>query len=68
MTDEDTSEHAWVGGANVKILTSLDGVYWGAKSTVFPVQTNWPGMVATDSSHFIVMGDNGGAKVQHYHM
>ena len=64
MTDEDTSEHQWISGANVKVVTSTDGVNWGSKVTVFGVQTNWDGMVVLDDSRFLVLGDNGGAKAQ----
>ncbi|KAF8316546.1 glycoside hydrolase family 93 protein [Clavulina sp. PMI_390] len=44
MTDEDTSLHQWVSGANMKILTSnsVDPEVWGDKTTVFPVQASWP--------------------------
>lgn len=64
MTDEDTSEHKWITGANVKVVTSTDGVNWGSKVTVFGVQTNWDGMVTINNSQFLVLGDNSGAKAQ----
>jgi hypothetical protein len=65
MTDEDTSLHTWVTGADAKIITSTDGVNWGNKLTVFGVQSNWPGMITLDSSNLLVLADHNGAKSQH---
>ena len=64
MTDEDTSDHHWISGADVKLITSGDGRTFGNKITVFPVQTNWPGQVPLSDSVALVMGDNNGAKAQ----
>ena len=64
MTDEDTEEQNWPNGADVKLITSLDGVNWGSKTTVFEVQTSWAGTLVLDDGHFLVMGDNGGCKSQ----
>lgn len=65
MTDEDTSEHSWVNGADAKLVTSGDGgSTWGNKITVFPVQSNWPGLLTLSDSSFLVMADNDGAKSQ----
>lgn len=64
MTDEDTSEHSWINGADIKLLTSPDGHFFGNKITVFPVQTNWAGQVPLSDNSVLVMGDNNGAKAQ----
>lgn len=64
MTDEDTSEHNWPSGADVKIVTSSDGISWENKIRIFGVQTVWPGLMALDSTNFLVLGDNNGAKAQ----
>ena len=64
MTDEDTSNHRWINGADVKLITSADGQTFGNKISVFPVQTNWPGQIALSDTSILVMGDNGGAKAQ----
>ena len=64
MTDEDTSDHHWINGADVKLITSADGQTFGDKISVFPVQTDWPGQVALSDTSILVMGDNGGAKAQ----
>ncbi|OZJ04229.1 hypothetical protein BZG36_02960 [Bifiguratus adelaidae] len=64
MTDEDTSQHQWVNGADVKSLVSTSvsssGITWGNKITVSPVQSNWPGIMTLDNSHALASVDHGG--------
>ncbi|KAI0032656.1 glycoside hydrolase family 93 protein [Vararia minispora EC-137] len=63
MTDEDTQLHAWISGANAKLVVSTDGGgTWGGKTTVSAVQSNWPGMVTIDSSSLLYMVDFNGVK------
>ena len=64
MTDEDTSAHQWADHAATKIITSTDGINWGSKSTVFGVQSYWPGLLALNDSSLLVLSDFGGAKSQ----
>ncbi|RDW87965.1 hypothetical protein BP5796_03659 [Coleophoma crateriformis] len=64
MTDEDTSENDWPHGADAKILTSTDGINWSEKTTVMPVQSYWPGLLALDDTSFLLMADHGGAQSQ----
>jgi BNR repeat-like domain len=65
MTDEDTSEHSWVNGANAKLLTSADGgATWGNKLMWSDVQSNWPGLLTLTSTSFLGMADYNGAKAQ----
>lgn len=64
MTDEDTSLHNWIEGANAKVITSSNGVDWASKVTVFDVQTNWPGLLVLDETQFLVLGDHDGSKAQ----
>ncbi|KAF5355555.1 hypothetical protein D9758_006309 [Tetrapyrgos nigripes] len=65
MTDEDTSLHQWITGADAKLVVSSDGgATWGNKITVSAVQSNWPGMVDIDSSSLLFMVDHNGAKAQ----
>ncbi|KAF5350117.1 hypothetical protein D9756_009219 [Leucocoprinus leucothites] len=63
MTDEDTSLHQWVNGADMKIVTSAlsDPASWGRKTTVSGVQSNWPGMLAKTDGGALGCADNGGA-------
>ncbi|KAI9745088.1 MAG: hypothetical protein M1818_001366 [Claussenomyces sp. TS43310] len=62
MTDEDTSEHAWTSGANVKIITGTDGSTWGDKTTVSPVQSNWGGLTVLNDTNFLLVASYNGAK------
>ncbi|KAL0570430.1 hypothetical protein V5O48_011523 [Marasmius crinis-equi] len=65
MTDEDTSLHDWINGANAKLVVSSDGgSSWSNKITVSAVQSNWPGMVGLDSSQLLYLVDHGGSKAQ----
>ncbi|KZP20116.1 glycoside hydrolase family 93 protein [Athelia psychrophila] len=63
MTDEDTSLHEWVTGANFKIVTSAstDPAVWGQKTTVAPVQSNWPGLLANGDGTVFGCADTSGA-------
>jgi len=75
MTDEDTQQHQWSGGASVsaKVIVSTDrGSTWGADVLVGPVKSSWPGMVVVGDvvgkdvkeSEVLVMFDHGGCMVQ----
>ncbi|KAH8913831.1 glycoside hydrolase family 93 protein [Atractiella rhizophila] len=64
MTDEDTSLHNWVQGANMKIVTGgpVATGAWGNKVTVSGVQSSWPGLLAKSDGTVLGCADNGGAK------
>jgi Neuraminidase (sialidase) len=60
QTDEDSP-----GNPAAKIITSSDGgVTWGNKLTFSPAISHWPGLLTLDSSSFLGMADDGGAKAQ----
>jgi hypothetical protein len=64
MTDEDTSLHQWVNGADFKIVTGgpVQTGAWGNKVTVSGVQSNWPGLLAKSDGSVLGCADNGGVK------
>ncbi|TKA75492.1 hypothetical protein B0A49_02023 [Cryomyces minteri] len=65
MTDGDTQQHAWITGADDKMLTSGDGgATWGNRLRVFAPQSNWPSLLALDASSLPYMADFGSCEVQ----
>ncbi|KXN84070.1 hypothetical protein AN958_00485 [Leucoagaricus sp. SymC.cos] len=63
MTDEDTSLHQWVNGADMKIVTSdfIGPANWGHKVNVSGVQSNWPSLLAKTDGGALGCADHGGA-------
>jgi hypothetical protein len=57
MTNEDTSGTAsdWPNNAEVKLVTSSDGVSFGNKITVGGSASFWPGLVSTSDTSFLYL-------------
>jgi len=59
MTDEDGAGGQWPSGAAIKIVTSIDGgATWGAKTTVFDIQSFWAGMLTISGSSLLVLAEH----------
>ena len=70
QTNEDMGPSApsssYPTSTTAKLITSGNGgATWGNKITVGPVTSVWPGLYDIDGTNFLMMFDNGGAKVQH---
>lgn len=68
MTDEGTAVSNWPNNAAMKVVLSQgisnNAVTWGAKATISPPSTYWPGLLTLSNNVFAAAYDSGGAKTR----